>query len=95
MTLVATILLHARPALVFAQAAIEAVGPLAREGLAGFVIGWICLRVEKRLDRMEHTIKGLAMGVLMDLSTRKVLAPTAQKIVDDMLRKMGIDPSQE
>lgn len=75
-----------------AQTSADAVAPFAREGLIGLIMAWLCTRVEKRLDRVEHTMKGLAMGVLMDLSTRKVLAPTAQAMVDGMLRKMGVDP---
>lgn len=77
-----------------AQAAAETVQPFAGYGIIGAFGTWLCVRVEKRMDRLEHTMRGLAAGVLMDLSTRKVLAPVAQKIVDDMLNKMGIAPNE-
>lgn len=66
--------------------------PFAHYGLTGAIVAWLATRIEKRLDRMEHAFKGLSMGILMDLSTRKVLAPPAQRIVDEMLRKMGVQP---
>lgn len=75
-----------------AQAGVETLQPFAREGIVGAVVVWLCLRVEKRLDRMDHTMKGLAMGILMDLSTRKVLGTVAQKMVDEALKKMGVEP---
>lgn len=75
-----------------AQAGAETLQPFAREGIIGAVVVWLCVRVEKRLDRMDHTMKGLAMGILMDLSSRKVLGPVAQKMVDEALKKMGVDP---
>ncbi len=65
--------------------------PLAHYGIIGAVVAWLATRIEKRLDRMEHAFKGLSMGILMDLSSRKVLAPSAQQIVDEMLRKMGVN----
>jgi len=74
----------------FAQFAADAVQPVAQWGLAGGLVAWICLRVEKRLDKIEHTMKGLSAALLMDLSTRKVLGPTAQKMVDELLAKMGV-----
>lgn len=75
-----------------AQLAADAVAPFAQWGIAGSLVAWVCLRVEKRLDRMEHTVRGLSMGILMDLSTRKVLAAPAQRMVDEMLRKLGAEP---
>lgn len=81
-------------ALFIAQVAAEAIAPFARDGIIGGFIAWLCVRVEKRLDRHEHTLKGLAMGILMDLSTRKVLAPVAQRMVDEALRKMGVNPDE-
>lgn len=66
------------------------VQPFAHYGFIGAIVAWLATRIEKRLDRMEHAFKGLTMGILMDLSTRKVLAPSAQQIVDEMLRKMGV-----
>lgn len=68
--------------------------PFAQYGLLGAVVAWLCLRVEKRLDRLEHSFKGLSMALLMDLASRKVLAPAAQKLVNDMLSKLGANPEE-
>lgn len=75
-----------------AQVAADAIAPVAQYGILGGVVAWLCLRVEKRLDRLEHAFKGVSMAILMDLASRKVLAPAAQRLVDDLLRKMGAEP---
>lgn len=76
-------------AAIIAQVAAD-VQPIASWGVGGGVVAWICVRVEKRLDKIDHTMKGLSMALLMDLSTRKVLGPTAQRMVDEALAKMGV-----
>lgn len=78
--------------LLIAQAASDAVAPFAQYGILGGVVAWLCLRVEKRLDRLEHAFKGMSTALLMDLSSRKVLAPAAQRMVDELLRKQGVSP---
>lgn len=79
---------------IIAQTAAEFAAPFAQYGAFGAVVAWICVRVEKRLDKMEHTMKGLSAALLMDLSSRKVLGSQAQRMVDDMLAKMGVQPDE-
>jgi hypothetical protein len=74
----------------FAQITADVVQPFALPTLGAALVGWLCTRVEKRLDRLEHTLKGLSMALLMDLASRKVLSPVAQKMVEEQLRKMGV-----
>lgn len=68
--------------------------PFAQYGAFGALVAWVCLRVEKRLDKIEHAMKGLSTALLMDLSSRKVLGSSAQRMVDDMLAKMGVQPDE-
>lgn len=75
---------------IIAQFATE-ISPYAQYGIAGALVGWICLRVEKRLDRLDHTLRGLSMALLMDLASRKVLGRTAQKLVHEQLKKFGVN----
>ena len=69
--------------------------PLAREGLVGLFGAWLCLRVEKRLDRIDHTMKGLSAALLMDLVSRNTLAPSVKKYANDLLEKMKIKRGDE
>lgn len=74
-----------------AQLATDA-APFAQQGILGAIIAWLAVRLEKKVESMRSTLVDLSMAIMMDLSSRKVLGPIAQKIVDSRLAKMGITP---
>lgn len=56
-------------------------------GLAGIVLWWVMVRVEKRLDSHTSVLNDLVLAITLEVQTRDSLSPQARDRVDTILER--------
>lgn len=72
-----------------AQVAVD--NPLATFGLAGLVIGWMMIFIDKlrsELRTLSHRIDGMTRALLIDLISRDSIGPLAKQMAREELAKI-------
>ncbi len=82
-------------------AQIETYEPFMRYGLLGVIIGWVLLKVDKRLDSIEkaiqgnsHKITGLNRVLLLEMLSRDNLSIQTKVLAREELAKAGGQPPE-